>query len=91
MSEDDLRPAAHRVVPHPWVWAVLYFPLGLAIGIPSVALGYLGAQSDLGVSAIAGIVGMTFLANGWKFLWAPIVDRVDAPGLGRLGRRRGAP
>jgi PAT family beta-lactamase induction signal transducer AmpG len=74
MSDNELQQAADRVVPHPWVWAVLYFPLGLAIGYPSVALGYLGAQSDLGVSAIAGIVGMTFLANGWKFLWAPIGD-----------------
>ena len=26
------------------------------------------------VSVIAGIVGMTFLAAGWKFVWAPIVD-----------------
>jgi len=24
-----------------------------------------------------------------KFLWAPIIDRVDAPIVGRLGRRRG--
>jgi MFS family permease len=70
----DLRTTTARVLPHPWVWAALYFPLGLAIGFPSVALGYLGARSGLGVSAIAGIVGMTFLANGWKFLWAPIGD-----------------
>lgn len=74
MSGTDLRPNSDRVVPHPWVWAVLYFPLGLAIGFPSVALGYLGARSGLGVSAIAAIVGMTFLANGWKFLWAPAGD-----------------
>lgn len=26
------------------------------------------------VSAIAGVVGMSFLAAGWKFLWAPIGD-----------------
>jgi hypothetical protein len=63
-----------RVVPHPWVWAVLYFPLGLAIGFPSVALGYLGSRAGLDVSAVAAIVGMTFLASGWKFLWAPVGD-----------------
>src|SRR5512136_612619 len=74
MSKPVLDPETGRVAPHPWVWAVLYFPLGLAIGFPSVALGYLGAKSDLGVSAIAGIVGMTSLANGWKFLWAPVGD-----------------
>jgi MFS family permease len=56
------------------VWAVLYFPLGLAIGFPSVALGYLGSRAGLTVSTIAGIVGMTFVAGGWKFLWAPIAD-----------------
>lgn len=56
------------------MWAVLYFPLGLAIGFPSVALGYLGARAGLGVSVVAAIIGMTFLANGWKFLWAPLGD-----------------
>ncbi|MGE5362372.1 MAG: MFS transporter [Bacteroidales bacterium] len=63
-----------RQVPHPWRWAVLYFPLGLAIGFPSVALGYLGSRAGLSVSVVAGIVGMTFVAGGWKFLWAPVAD-----------------
>lgn len=63
-----------RVAPHPWVWAVLYFPLGLTFGFPSVALGYLGSRSGLDVSSVAGIVGMTFLGGGWKFLWAPVGD-----------------
>ena len=60
--------------PHPWVWAVLYFPYGLTFGFPSIALGYLGTKAGVPVSVIAGIVGMTFLAAGWKFVWAPIVD-----------------
>ena len=63
-----------RATPHPWVWAVLYFPLGLAIGFPSVALGYLGSRAGLELSAVAAIVGMTFLGSGWKFLWAPLGD-----------------
>jgi MFS family permease len=66
--------ASARAVPHPFVWMVLYFPLGLAIGFPSVALGYLGSRAGLDVSAVAAIVGMTFVAGGWKFLWAPIGD-----------------
>ncbi len=53
---------------------VLYFPLGLATGFPSVALGYLGSRAGLDVSAVAGLVGMTFVAGGWKFLWAPVGD-----------------
>ncbi len=74
MSDRDARRPAGPVVPHPFVWLVLYFPLGLANGFPAVALGYLASRAGLGVSAIAGIVGMTFVGGGWKFLWAPIGD-----------------
>jgi MFS family permease len=74
MPSLDAAPFGARRLPHPWVWSVLYFPLGLAIGFPSVALGYLGSRAGLDVSAVAAIVGMTFLASGWKFLWAPIGD-----------------
>jgi MFS family permease len=74
MSDAAARLPAVRTVPHPWVWLVLYFPLGLANGFPAVALGYLGSRAGLGVSAVAGIVGMTFIGGGWKFLWAPIGD-----------------
>ncbi|HEX2779405.1 MAG TPA: MFS transporter [Gemmatimonadaceae bacterium] len=59
---------------HPWVFAVLYFPYGLSIGFPSIALGFLGRRAGMPTSAIAGMVGMTFLAAGWKFLWAPLGD-----------------
>ncbi len=74
MSDADVLPLPRRDVPHPWVWSVLYFPLGLATGFPSVALGYLGSRAGLDVSAVAAIVGMTFVGGGWKFLWAPIGD-----------------
>ena len=60
--------------PHPWRFAVLYFPYGLTIGFPSIALGFLGRRARLPTSAIAAIVGMSFLAAGWKFLWAPLGD-----------------
>jgi len=74
MSDPDARVSTGPVVPHPFVWLVLYFPLGLANGFPAVALGYLASRAGLDVSAIAGIVGMTFVGGGWKFLWAPIGD-----------------
>src|SRR5512137_1001865 len=61
-------------VPHPFVWMVLYFPLGMVNGFPAVALGYLGSRAGLDVSAVAAIVGMTFIGGGWKFLWAPVGD-----------------
>jgi MFS family permease len=60
--------------PHPWLFAVLYFPYGLTIGFPAIALGFLGRRAGLPTSAIAAVVGMSFLAAGWKFLWAPVGD-----------------
>jgi MFS transporter, PAT family, beta-lactamase induction signal transducer AmpG len=74
MPSPPAEQAVSPRVPHPVVWAVLYFPLGLAIGFPSVALGYLGSRAGLDVSAVAAIVGMTFVGSGWKFLWAPVGD-----------------
>ncbi len=59
---------------HPWVWSVLYFPYGLTFGLPSIALGYLASRAGVSVSAIAGVIGMTYLAAGWKFVWAPLGD-----------------
>ncbi len=60
--------------PHPWRYAVLYFPMGLMIGYPSVALGYLSARAGLPVSAAAAMVGSAFFAHAFKFLWAPLAD-----------------
>ncbi len=53
------RPAV--AAQHPWVYGVLYFPMGLMLGYPSVALGYLGSRAGLPISSIATIVGMSFL------------------------------
>lgn len=60
--------------PHPWRYAALYFPMGLMIGYPSVALGYLSSQAGLPVSSAAAMVGMAFFAHAFKFLWAPLAD-----------------
>ena len=59
---------------HPWVWSVLYFPFGLTIGFPSIALGFLASRAGVPVSEIAGVVGMSWLASGWKWTWAPLGD-----------------
>jgi len=70
------EPAARApvVAPHPWVWFVLYFPFGMSFGFPSIALGYLAVRAGVPVAAVAGVVGMSLLASGWKFVWAPIGD-----------------
>ena len=59
---------------HPWVWSVLYFPFGLTIGFPSIALGFLASRAGVAVGDIAGVVGMSWLASGWKWTWAPLGD-----------------
>lgn len=62
------------LAPHPWRYAALYFPMGLMIGYPSVALGYLSSRAGLPVSAAAAMVGSAFFAHAFKFLWAPLAD-----------------
>ena len=64
----------HTTSPHPWRYAALYFPMGLMIGYPSVALGYLATQAGLPVSTAASMVGAAFFAHAFKFLWAPLAD-----------------
>jgi PAT family beta-lactamase induction signal transducer AmpG len=39
--------------------------------------------------AAIGFLSWVGLAYSVKFLWAPLIDRLDAPVFGRLGRRRG--
>jgi PAT family beta-lactamase induction signal transducer AmpG len=65
---------ARRRTVHPAVFAVLYFPMGLMIGYPSVALGYLGQRAGLSVAFAAAIVGVAFFVHAFKFLWAPLGD-----------------
>ena len=66
--------------------------LGFAAGLPFMlignTLGYWMREGgvDLKVIGFASWVG---LAYTMKFLWAPIIDRMSAPLVGRLGRRRG--
>lgn len=55
-------------------FAFLYFPFGLMVGVPSVALGYLVTRAGLPVSVAAAMVGSAFLPHSWKFLWAPVGD-----------------
>ena len=65
--------------------------LGFASGLPFLltgnTLGYWLRDEGTTLQAI-GFLSWVGLAYSLKFLWAPIVDRVDAPLFGRFGRRR---
>lgn len=66
--------------------------IGLGSGLPFMLVGntlglWLGeAGTEL---AAIGFISWVGLAYSLKFLWAPVIDRVDVPILGRFGRRRG--
>src|SRR5579872_4469130 len=74
--------------PNVLVMVLLGFSSGLPFFLTGNTLGYW--MRDEGTDlAIIGFMSWVGLAYSFKFLWAPIIDRVDAPLLGRLGRRRG--
>jgi MFS transporter, PAT family, beta-lactamase induction signal transducer AmpG len=65
--------------------------LGFSAGLPLLLV--LGTLSfwlrEAGISrATIGHLSWVGLAYGFKWVWAPLVDRVTLPLLGRLGRRR---
>src|ERR671931_1828067 len=66
--------------------------LGFSSGLPFLltgnTLGYWLRDEGTTLGAI-GFLSWVGLAYSLKFLWAPVVDRVDAPVFGRFGRRRG--
>lgn len=65
--------------------------LGFSSGLPFLLTGNtLGAwlrEEGTTLTAI-GFIGWVGFAYSFKFLWAPLLDRVDLPGIARLGRRR---
>ncbi|MGZ6014668.1 MAG: AmpG family muropeptide MFS transporter [Phenylobacterium sp.] len=66
--------------------------LGFASGLPFLltqnTLGYWLRDEGTSLKVI-GFASWAGLAYVLKPLWSPVVDRVDVPLLGRLGRRRG--
>ena len=80
-----------RSVREPKVLAMLL--LGFSSGIPIYlvgnTLGFWMRENAIELSTI-GFLSWVGLAYSLKFVWAPLIDRADAPLFGRrLGRRRG--
>src|SRR5882672_1542301 len=67
---------------------LLGFSSGLPFFLSANTLGYWLRDEGTSLTAI-GFLSWVGLAYSLKPLWAPIIDRVDAPFFGRLGRRRG--
>lgn len=66
--------------------------LGFASGLPFLltanTLGYWLRDEGTTLAAI-GFISWVGFAYAFKVYWSPLVDRLDLPLLGRLGRRRG--
>ena len=94
MSDTPARPGWKQVLrnlgqPKVAVMLLLGFSSGLPFMLVGNTMGYW--LRDVGIElATIGFASWVGLAYSFKFLWAPIIDKVDAPLLGRwLGRRRG--
>lgn len=70
------------------VMLLLGFSSGLPFLLTGNTLGFWLRDEGTGLKAI-GFLSWVGIAYSLKFLWAPFIDRLDAPFLGKLGRRRG--
>ncbi len=71
---------------------LIMLALGFSSGLPFLLVGNTFGfwLADEGTSLTAiGFISWVGLAYSLKFLWSPLVDRLDIPGLAWLGRRRG--
>src|SRR5439155_2575439 len=82
------RKLGHYLQPKSAAMLALGFSSGLPFLLTGNTLGYWLRDENTALTAI-GFLSWVGLAYSFKFLWAPFVDRLDAPGFGRLGRRRG--
>jgi PAT family beta-lactamase induction signal transducer AmpG len=93
MPADNTRAVTKRTVlaslgqPKVAVMLMLGFSSGLPFFLTGNTLGYWLRDQGTTLQAI-GFLSWVGLAYSLKFLWAPVVDRLDAPVFGRLGRRR---
>src|SRR5438132_10674258 len=93
MTETKVRAQRKRNViaslrqPKVAVMLMLGFSSGLPFLLTGNTLGYWLRDEGTTLQAI-GFLSWVGLAYSLKFLWAPVIDRLDAPVFGRFGRRR---
>jgi PAT family beta-lactamase induction signal transducer AmpG len=67
----------------------LGFASGLPLALTGATLTFWLAEAEVEISVI-GFFAWVGIAYGWKFLWAPVLDRLSLPLItSALGRRRG--
>src|SRR3974390_3740915 len=92
VENEPAPPQKHRLADYlrPKTLAMLY--LGFSSGLPFLLVGntfgYWLRDEHTSLTAI-GFLSWVGIAYSLKFLWAPLMDRVDLPLFNRLGHRRG--
>ena len=92
LDNENVSPQKHRIAdylrPKTLTMLLLGFSSGLPFYLVGNTLGYWLRDEHASLTAI-GFLSWVGIAYSLKFLWAPLIDRVDLPLFRRLGHRRG--
>src|SRR5260221_4225327 len=92
VDDEGVSPHKHRVAgylrPKTLAMLLLGFSSGLPFYLVGNTFGFWLRDEHTSLTAI-GFLSWVGIAYSLKFLWAPLMDRVDLPLFKRLGHRRG--
>jgi MFS transporter, PAT family, beta-lactamase induction signal transducer AmpG len=92
LDNESVSPHKHRIAdylrPKTLAMLLLGFSSGLPFYLVGNTFGYWLRDEHTSLTAI-GFLSWVGIAYSLKFLWAPLLDRVDLPLFKRLGHRRG--
>jgi len=92
VENEGVSPHKHRITdylrPKTLAMLLLGFSSGLPFYLVGNTFGYWLRDEHTSLTAI-GFLSWVGIAYSLKFLWAPLMDRVDLPVFKRLGHRRG--
>jgi PAT family beta-lactamase induction signal transducer AmpG len=92
VDNEGVSPHKHRLAdylrPKTLTMLLLGFSSGLPFYLVGNTFGYWLRDEHTSLTWI-GFSSWVGLVYSWKFLWAPLIDRVDLPLFKRLGHRRG--
>src|SRR6202163_4410279 len=92
VDDEGVSPHNHRIAdylrPKTLAMLLLGFSSGLPFFLVGNTFGYWLRDEHTSLTAI-GFLSWVGIAYSLKFLWAPVMDRVDLPLFKRLGHRRG--
>src|SRR5579872_3597136 len=92
IDHENVTPHKHRVADYLRPKTLAMLLLGFSSGLPFLLVGntfgYWLRDEHTSLTSI-GFLSWVGIAYSLKFLWAPVMDRVDLPLFKRLGHRRG--